>query len=381
MMNLLNEYELAIGQFPAQPQPNQVIYVESKRNPRLEEYIIKNYKTLQTIFACRGLEFVYVPMLPGQMSDEDFEKSALYYLPWLKKEDLDKLRGACKVETEDIFREIQLLDDMPAMVNDKGRAFKIDVSRPVLFDIQFRQIASAYGKAAAPAPAKKNSRFLRRKLEELMDNSEDFFSGRNVAEQEIPTLETSDPDIELFSPEPVQCCYETASDFELDRLYNQALNTLPAWAIKEALQKLLQDQEVISRLVITEQGKLFLPDYNNIEIKLTPKEKAIYFLFLKHPEGICFKDLPDFRNELGMYYRRVAKSDDPEAIHATIGMMVDILSGDPDIQRSRIKAKFNEKFTDRFCQQYARYYTIEGTRGQALKVELPREKVIWELDI
>jgi len=144
---------------------------------------------------------------------------------------------------------------------------------------------------------------------------------------------------------------------------------------------MLKDQEIISRLVITYQGRVILPEYGELEIKLTPKEKAMYFLFLRHPEGICLKDLPDYRQELLRYYGRVTRSDDKSSIIAAIDKLVDTLSGDADIQRSKIKAGINRAFTGQFCEQFARWYTINGERARAMRVELPQDKIVWELDV
>ena len=48
---------------------------------------------------------------------------------------------------------------------------------------------------------------------------------------------------------------------------------------------------------------------------MTPIVKAVYFLFLRHPEGILFKELIDYRDELDMIYRSVKEKkkmkDDP----------------------------------------------------------------------
>ena len=46
-----------------------------------------------------------------------------------------------------------------------------------------------------------------------------------------------------------------------------------------------------SRLRVTEDFRLFFPDYNNMEISLNLLPKVVYFLFLRHPEGIFIKNL------------------------------------------------------------------------------------------
>ena len=54
----------------------------------------------------------------------------------------------------------------------------------------------------------------------------------------------------------------------------------------------------LSPLVITKNYRFLLPDYGNKEVQLSPIHKALYLLFLNHSEGIEFKNLVDYREEL-----------------------------------------------------------------------------------
>ena len=56
---------------------------------------------------------------------------------------------------------------------------------------------------------------------------------------------------------------------------------------------LFKTKAQLSRLVITKDHRILLPDYNDIEVKMEPLVKAVYFLFLNHPEGIVVKELTD----------------------------------------------------------------------------------------
>ena len=60
----------------------------------------------------------------------------------------------------------------------------------------------------------------------------------------------------------------------------------------------LKHQIKFSRITITKDCTVLLTDYDNKEVKMEPIVKAIYLLFLNHPEGIAFKYLPDYRKEL-----------------------------------------------------------------------------------
>ena len=46
-----------------------------------------------------------------------------------------------------------------------------------------------------------------------------------------------------------------------------------------ALEQLVKPELKLSKLVVTKDFHIILPDYNNIEIKMEPLVKAIYFLF------------------------------------------------------------------------------------------------------
>ena len=57
------------------------------------------------------------------------------------------------------------------------------------------------------------------------------------------------------------------------------------------LEQLIHSDDRLSRIVITKDYRIVLPDYQNMEIKMEPIVKAVYLLFLKHPEGIYLQML------------------------------------------------------------------------------------------
>ena len=79
----------------------------------------------------------------------------------------------------------------------------------------------------------------------------------------------------------------------------------------------------LSRLRITKDYRLFLLDYGNVEIELNPVHKAVYLLFLNHPEGIEFKKLSNYRDELLRYYMTTAKMMDKEKIIEGVDHLTD----------------------------------------------------------
>ena len=139
----------------------------------------------------------------------------------------------------------------------------------------------------------------------------------------------------------------------------------------------------LSRLIITEDYRFILADYQK-EVELQPVHKAVYLLFLAHPEGIEFKRLADYREELTKYYTATAKGLDSDKIMEGVDHLVNPLDNAINEKCSRIK----KTFLDMMDEYTASYYIIsshtqkhfEGSNRiwyERLKIiTLPRELVV-----
>lgn len=142
----------------------------------------------------------------------------------------------------------------------------------------------------------------------------------------------------------------------------------------------------LSPLLITRDFRFILTSMNNREVDLQPVHKAVYLLFLAHPDGIEFKRLSEFRDELARYYRAIARNMDIEKIEEGVSRLVDPLDNAINEKCSRIKNVFY-KIMDEYT---ASYYIISshtkrhvsGTKRiwyERLKViNLPRNLVIFD---
>lgn len=140
------------------------------------------------------------------------------------------------------------------------------------------------------------------------------------------------------------------------------------------LEQLIHPDDRLSRLVITKDYRILLPDYNNMEIKMEPLVKSVYLLFLKHPEGIMFKCLPEYREELAQIYNRIRPCGLTERALQSIEDVTNPLLNSINEKCARIRGAFVGQFDD----QMARHYYIDGLRGDVKKIDLPRDLVFWE---
>ena len=136
------------------------------------------------------------------------------------------------------------------------------------------------------------------------------------------------------------------NDLILSALGSSMLDELKAEAVRGHL----------SRLVITSDYRFLLPDIGNVEVDLQPVHKAVYLLFLNHPEGIEFKHLSEYKDELRQWYRKTSKMMDLEKIEESVDHLTNPLDNAINEKCSRIK----RAFLDVMDEYSASYYIISG---------------------
>ena len=141
---------------------------------------------------------------------------------------------------------------------------------------------------------------------------------------------------------------------------------------KEILSSLHTDQQ-LPQLIITRNYRIFLGDERR-EVHLEPLVKSVYLLFLKHPEGIIFKDLPDYRKELALLYNKVRPWGLTDRALKSIEDVTNPMLNSINEKCARIRKTFVTMLDSGVAEQYY----IKGARGKAKKITLSRELVAWE---
>lgn len=135
-------------------------------------------------------------------------------------------------------------------------------------------------------------------------------------------------------------------------------------------------EKELSRLVITPRYEIVLPDFGNKKVDLAPLPKAIYLLYLRHEEGIFFKELVDHREELQSIYIKLTNRVSTWIANSSVERIIDPTSNGIHEKCSIIRAAFlacmDERLVDHYC--------ITGRRGEKKRVTLGREMVEWKIE-
>lgn len=166
-------------------------------------------------------------------------------------------------------------------------------------------------------------------------------------------------------------CMERVKDKLSLPVIHHALKLMESLRVKMLYAQNFRQETPLSILLIDEQKRFFLSDFGNIEIKLRPLEKALYLLFIRHPEGIFLSCLSEHRQELYQVYETLSTIGMRVEMKTRIDDLVNVLNNSANEKMSRIKRVFENAIGN----QLARNYYIHGAVGEAKNIDLERSLV------
>ena len=373
---------------PFTPADDQVIYMEWQQNESINAFIRKNYEWLKEFFFSYGLNFCYLPML-----GKDVIK---YNAPHLTDEECDKILAAAPSLQDYVIKDDHIYGPMLAFAaNDMNNSYPgtfilhyIDIEtkwyKPTksIFKqlvkevqstrdrIQQYENAEKYSDRGQPFRDADEDVVSEPSLEETSDNlrfsvSEDNTNDTNAVNIEFSIVDSGADgieDIDGFTDSLVREIKE-----RVKALRNCGVNTM-------FLHDIIDKEEPISRLVITKDYRIFLPDYNNTEIEMAALPKAVFFLYLRHPEGIRYKELRDYFDELLQIYLDLNPMGTMQKQRRSIWDVTNPIRNNINEKCARIREAFISKFDERL----AKNYFITGKKGELKRITIDRDMVIWE---
>ena len=155
----------------------------------------------------------------------------------------------------------------------------------------------------------------------------------------------------------------------------EIVRRLKGYGVEEAeIEAALHEDELLPELIVTKDYKIVIGGARQREVEMEPLVKAIYLLFLSHPEGIVLKYLPDYRTELTSIYLLLKPTGMTDRVEKSINDVTN-----PTLNSINEKfARIRKIFSGVLPKSIARYYAVSGKRGEAKKIDLVRANVIWE---
>ncbi len=127
-------------------------------------------------------------------------------------------------------------------------------------------------------------------------------------------------------------------------------------------------------LVITKDFRIFIGGSRSRELRMRPMSKAVFLLFLRHPEGIEFKQIRLYRTELESLYRRLSRKGSREEISRCVERVLEAGSREVNIAASRVA----ESLSAQIGPELLPAYVISGERGGVKRICLDRRLVVWQ---
>ncbi|MBO6254660.1 MAG: hypothetical protein J6O49_13595 [Bacteroidaceae bacterium] len=341
--------------------PKELVYVASEEDKALTELFETHPEVLEGWGQMIGFQIVFLPLLMKRLKDKrvlqyrapylnDVELSEItignnFLLQYLENPaDKERIRQAF-IRTEDIHR------------GDDGK----DKARN-----RFYPLSSTSGEPLADQLHRigKQISVEKARYDRYLESKDQSFNDWGDAGDNEPPAESG------FNSQS-----EDENTDDLMEEIRERIAKLRQRGIAEyILEQLIHPDNRLSRMVITKDWRIVLPDYNNMEIKMEPLVKAVYLLFLRHPEGIVFKHLPDYRQELTNIYSKLRPLSQSNKAIQSIEDVTNPLLNSINEKCARIRGAFLGEFDD----YMAKYYYIDGPRGEAKKIALPRDFVVWE---
>ena len=418
--------EILFRELPFRPDHNQVFYIENGYDTDANDFIRSRYFDLKSMFAHIGMDFYYLPYL---LREHDIEAKVRYYAPYLSPKLLVKevqsnafvpyisdsdtklnlkpsfiFEGTqegysgdarfLQVKLSDIdFTRSDALDGLMCQIMQSREAYYLEMMRNEARHYEsavcndMRQMDESDScEMSMPSPSAAPSLDIERIEEERSarrkpktSTSSTGMLGRILRrfglEEDNSLVESDDYQAPEKTEEELaeeQSLIETAKVLRELRMTVQRLRLegVSLMAIHEFIDK----QEPLSRMVITPDYRIFLPDYNDMEIEMGALPKAIYFLYLRYPEGIIYKHMQDYYNELLNIYKQLRPNTDEARLNITITKVVNPLGNALNENIARIRKAFVEKFDEHLANNYI----ITGERGSQYSIPLDRDLIIWE---
>ena len=343
-------------EIPFHNMDDNLLYIENEYNETFNDF----FKRHGCIEFKQGIRVIYLPEYMENLVEQDMLG---YFAPWVK--DGEKQKFSAKDIMLFIFNQLSYPEDAKKLQHgillfESGYQYNKYVMQVFFADYH-----------------------------PLEEGDDDFIMSQLTRIAESLYSENQGPIHYHLGDAPQEGVSDDFADYEfLKTIYNNEISILVKevrerviklhqFGISENLiLKMIKTPPMLSRLVITKDYHIMLPDYGNIEIKMEPLNKAVFLLFLRHEEGIIFKYLPDYEQELLEIYAKLKPMGINDKVRKSISDVCNPCKNSINEKCARIRGAF----ISHFDEYLAKNYYVTGYSGQPKRIKLSRELVTWEED-
>lgn len=347
---------------PFRPNVRQVIYfdVTGVGQKMFFHVFGDGYSRIRQLFKDAGLEFVFLPKVTEDMN---VRKIYRYFKPDATEQEIQyfqfRLRDTDLLEYID--EDLKKVRIKPGLIQYMGR----DWDEDGFYTFSYEPLPEEMAQIMYYEPEKGIELVIQDYIRRhSLSGMNDFSQDTVVLEQ--PSEKSDDTASNLLSE----------AQLLIEKFKNAGIEGL---ALTQLIEKLSEKKPTLSRLRV-KGNRFYLVDYKEedgkteIEVKMPALSRVIYTLYLNHPEGIAFRDLGKYRQELLGLYSLYTGREDQNEIESSIDDLINPASNSISEKCSRIRQAFRSKMDD----SIARQYYIDGKQGDVKKVALSQDLIIWE---
>ena len=378
-----------------------VVYVETEYNELLNRFISENLEYIRKNFSERNYRFVYIPELKN-LTDEELSLAFPLDAATMADEVKDKIRNLSTAEFTHMFARMIGMDvscrmagllSLGSYEGDYGiRGDIVDYSKSdfVYVDLQrvdADRIKDAFEEYFRYYSGEKHVPFSVRPRDEYpLDEWQDTeMDGRQndasdwifLSEQEEMTRIADDikHKVEIL---------KQGGYIEL------LLHTLGADIVKQ-INDSRKTANNLMHITVDNDLTIRIPELSNREVKMPALSRALYVFYLRHTEGVEFKFLSEYTEEIFALYRLTSNRIDDSKLRATVDSLVNPMENKINECVSRIKSAFLSIMDEYLARNYFLQYRMKEIRKEdsvdqdvvriykdmAKYVSLPREYVSY----
>ena len=351
-----------------------VLYVEKSYNAEINDFIKSNYEQLVASFNTRNIDFCYLPYL---LRNKDYQAVVDYNRPYLQSSveqlEVQQIYDSLISKQENEVQKSALLLYASFGFYDKLIAAPLE-DEPVsldLFDNKLIRIANYITKTRDNQP--------QFQIVSPRDENDD-----QIDEGIMFSMDVNDTTVDYKTKPHIKIESNADSRFQNEafRLADEIRERIKQLKeydslslIGDVIEEIQNVTKKISPLFITNDYRIFLKEYGMKEVVMPPLPKSLFILFLRHPEGILFKQLADYHDELLSIYRNITVHENIDRAMESIRAMTDPFNNSINEKCSRIRAAFLENIADDLAQNYY----VTGKRGEPKLIFLDRSLVEFQL--